>query len=81
MKETPFRNATAYAFVDLSEQYREYTFPGSTKKVRIARPRKLYVSPSGGHRIFSADGVSHYIPPNWIHLEWKVEKDAPHFLA
>jgi hypothetical protein len=31
---------------------------------------KLSVSSSGGHRIFSADGQSHYIPSGWIHLTW-----------
>jgi len=52
-----------------SEQYRVYVFPGGDM-VRIEKPEKLHVSGSGGHRILSADGVSHYIPPIWFHLYW-----------
>jgi hypothetical protein len=55
-----------------SEEYREYTFPKG-EKVRIEKPQKLNVSASGGHRIVDSAGLSHYIPPTWIHLQWKGE--------
>lgn len=60
-------------WTDISnEEYRTYHFPKG-ERVRIDNPQKLNVSASGGHRVYSADGISHYIPPAWIHLEWKGE--------
>jgi hypothetical protein len=76
-----FRNGTALVFTDIStEAFRTYHFPGNTS-VQIIRPLKLNVSASGGHRIYSADGRSHYIPPAWVHLEWQAMDDKPHFVA
>lgn len=74
-----FRNGTNFEFSDISsEQYREYVFPGGDC-IRITKPLKLHVSESGGHRIFSGDGTSYYIPAGWIMLSWKVFDDRPHF--
>jgi hypothetical protein len=43
-------------------------------------PLYLNVSKSGGHRLYSADGVSHYIPARWIHLRWKAKEDSANFV-
>lgn len=53
-----------------NELYRDYIFP-KKEIVRIDKPLKLNVSKSGGHRVISADGKSHYIPTGWIHLVWE----------
>lgn len=75
-----FKNATDLEFADISsELWREYHFLGG-ESVRIDTPLKLNVSESRGHRIFDAQGVSHYIPAGWIHLEWKVKDGAPNFV-
>lgn len=75
-----FENATALEFEDISsERYREYRFLGGDV-VRIEAPLKLNVSDSGGHRIFDAEGVSHYIPAGWIHLRWVAKDGEPNFV-
>lgn len=81
VSETPnFNNATELEFTDISsELWREYRFLGD-ETIRIDRPLRLNVSDSGGHRIFDAEGVSHYIPAGWIHLQWVVQDGAPNFV-
>lgn len=75
-----FENATPLVFEDISsELYREYRFLGGDV-VRIEAPLKLNVSESGGHRIFDAEGVSHYVPAGWIHLSWVARDGKPHFV-
>lgn len=75
-----FKNESGLKFVDISsEEYRQYEF-SKTKFVCIQNPLWLNVSSSGGHRVFDANGVSHYIPKGWIHLTWKAKKDLPHFV-
>lgn len=75
-----FNNATDLIFTDISsETYREYTFPGGDR-VRIENPLWLHVSKSNGHRVFDANGKSHYIPTGWIHLQWEVKEGAPNFV-
>lgn len=75
-----FENATDLEFKDISsERYREYRFRGGDV-VRIEAPLKLNVSESGGHRIFDAEGVSHYIPAGWIHLSWVAKDGEPNFV-
>lgn len=65
-----FTNESGLAFTDISsELWREYEFADGTV-VRIEEPLKLNVS-RNGHRLFSADGVSHYVPGGWRHLRWK----------
>lgn len=74
-----FRNNSGLAFSSLeSELWRSYTFPGGDV-VTINDPQYLNVSSSGGHRVFDAGGISHYIPKGWIHLTWSVKEDQPHF--
>ena len=75
-----FRNSTSgLEFKDLSdEKFRIYTFPGGDT-ITIVEPRKLNVSPSGGHRIFDAAGNSWYIPSGWIGLRWNVKPSCDHF--
>ena len=75
-----FNNGTDLEFADIStEMWREYRFLGG-ETIRINRPLRLNVSESGGHRIFDAEGVSHYIPAGWIHLQWVAEDGAPNFV-
>lgn len=75
-----FRNDSNLKFVDISsEAWREYK--RSDAVIRVDQPVALHVSKSGGHRVFDAEGVSHYIPSGWIHLRWKVKDDMPHFVV
>lgn len=75
-----FINKTEYKFKDIStEEYREYEFKGYT--VRIEKPLKLHVSKSGGHRVFDADGISHYVPTGWKHIKWKAKPGKANFVA
>ena len=79
---TEFINESQYKFDDIgTELYREYEFvdKGVRSVVRIDLPLKLSVSPNG-HRVFDAQGVSHYVPKGWIHLSWKVAEGRPNFV-
>jgi hypothetical protein len=72
-----FRNASKKEFQSLdSEQSRTYKFPDG--EVTIENPLWINVGP-GGHRIFDAQGVSHYVPKGWFHLSWTVKDGKPHF--
>lgn len=72
-----FINASDKKFVSLeSESSRTYRFADGD--VTINEPLWINVGPSG-HRIFDAEGTSHYIPKGWIHLSWKVKEGKPHF--
>jgi hypothetical protein len=74
-----FRNASGKKFNSLeSEARRTYVFKGGDE-VTIEGPLWLNVAPSGGHRIFDAQGKSHYVPKGWIHLYWEVKEGKPHF--
>ena len=81
LAEAPrFENATELEFTDISsELWREYQFLGGDV-VRIDAPLKLNVSESGGHRIFDAAGLSHYVPSGWIHLVWATKDGQPNFV-
>jgi hypothetical protein len=75
-----FRNTSNLEFSDISsEAWREYRFADG-QVVRIDEPLKLNVSESKGHRIFDAAGISHYIPPGWIHLRWEAKAGQPNFV-
>ncbi len=78
---TALRNETELKFTDISsEHWRRYTFV-SGELVVIENPLWLHVSKSGGHRILDEFGYCHYIPYGWVHLEWRVQDDAPHFVS
>lgn len=78
-KALAFINGTPLSFSDISsEEYREYVFPGG-EIVKIESPLQLNVS-KNGHRLFDAQGVSHYVPQGWIHLRWKVKSGQPNFV-
>ena len=80
MAQRQFTNESDLEFADISsEEWREYRFAGGDV-VRIERPLKLNVSESRGHRIFDADGRSHYVPWGWIHLSWGARDGAPNFV-
>lgn len=75
-----FINESGLDFTDISsEEFREYLFESGVS-VHIEEPLFLNVSDSGGHRVFDADGVSHYMPTGWIHLSWKAKEGKPHFV-
>lgn len=75
-----FLNESGATFTDISsEATRTYNF-GQKGFVKVQNPVYLSVSGSGGHRIFSADGQSHYIPSGWIHLSWTVHEGQPNFV-
>ena len=66
-----FKNGSGHAFTDISsEMYREYTYSDGGK-IFIDKPLKLHVSKSGGHRIFSQDGLSHYVNSGWRMISWR----------
>lgn len=78
------RSESKHEFIDISsEQFREYSFVGPQGLVtlRIENPTHLSVSESGGHRVFDAAGVSHYIPKGWVHLGWMAKSGEPNFVA
>lgn len=75
-----FKNDSDHDFVDISSEVsRTYNF-GGKGFVKIEGPYRLAVSPSGGHRIFSRDGKSHYIPSGWIQLSWIARDGQPNFV-
>lgn len=77
---TDFNNASDHKFVDISsEDERIYNF-GNKGFVKIRNPVLLSVSESGGHRLFSEDGVSHYVPSGWIELTWTTKTGKPNFV-
>ena len=74
-----FDNQSTNKFVDISsEKYRTYVFR-TGDEVTIENPIYLSVS-AGGHRLFDAAGVSHYIPKGWIHLKWEPKPGQPNFV-
>jgi hypothetical protein len=75
-----FLNKSDNEFADISsEEQRIYNF-GQKGFVKINKPLYLSVSPSGGHRIYSADGQSHYVPAGWVQLSWTVGEGQPNFV-
>ena len=75
-----FKNESGLKFKNIEgESFRTYVFPDWD--IDIINPVALNVSKSGGHRIFDADGRSHYIPKGWIHLQWAVKDGKPHFVT
>jgi len=78
-----FINETDLEFVDISsEEYRVYNFAaenGYISDVKITKPLRLNVS-ENGHRIFDAQGISHYVPKGWIHLFWKAKEGLANFV-
>lgn len=79
LKVEDFRQNTDHKWDDISsEKYRCYEF--FKKVVKIENPLLLNVSKSGGHRVFDAQGVSHYVVPGWSHLWWEVNDGKPHFV-
>ena len=73
-----FRNESGYAFTDISnETLREYHF--ENRILRIDNPHWLYISESGGHRIYSKRGRCVYVPSGFLWIEWRSYDDKPHF--
>lgn len=66
-------------WTDISnETYRIYCFANGV--YQIDDPLWLYVSNSGGHRIFDKEGMSHYILPTWLGLQWATKPDKQKFV-
>ena len=77
-----FKDALHREWTDISaELYRTYIFPDGTS-LRIENPLRLFVSDSGGHRVFSGNdgGKCFYVRPSWAAIEWKVRAGKPHFV-
>lgn len=75
-----FINESNLEFSDISaETHRIYTFPNGNV-YRIENPQYLHVSKSGGHRIYTRDGYSHYVQPRegWA-IKWQVHDGNPNF--
>lgn len=82
MQQTEKSLLPFYKEIDLTgkELWREYRFPGN-EIVRLEEPVTLIIS-DNGHRIVTADGMSHYIPYGWIHLSWEPPADrAKNFIC
>ena len=76
-----FINESGLEFTDISsEKFRRYTFSDG-RIVHIDNPLFLHVSKSGGHRVFSEEGVSYYIQPSegWF-INWVARKGKPNFV-
>lgn len=74
-----FINESGLEFTDISsEKIRTYVFEGMD--LAIYEPLWLHVSDSGGHRVFSASGESHYIAPKWLAIIWEVHDGEPNFI-
>lgn len=77
-KKSDFINKGENEFIDIgSEISRTYYFSDFT--ITIKDPLKLCVKPNG-HRVWDAEGTSHYIPSGWRHLTWTVKEGKPHFV-
>ena len=78
--EIPFINYSRSRFVNINnELFREYLYPNGAK-ITIHFPLKLSIAGDKSHKIFDADGLSYYIPPNWIGIVWKAKPGAPNFI-
>jgi len=76
-----FRNGTDHKFDDISSEiYREYIYSNGDV-IRIDFPLALNVNySSGGHRVWDAFGVSHYVAGGWKEIRWEVKLNTPHFV-
>lgn len=75
-----FMNYSRLRFIDINnELFREYLYPNGAK-ITIHFPLKLSIAGDKTHRVFDADGLSYYIPPNWIGIVWKAKPGAPNFI-
>lgn len=64
-------NTSGLEFTDISsEEFRTYIYPNNVQ-VTLPQPVALNISDRGGHRVYTEDGISHYIVPGWVHLAWK----------
>ena len=83
------RNKTELEFEPVNEDWREYDYAVETEHgigivtMRVENVRYVNVHPvHGAHRLLDANGVSHYMPGNWmkrVGLRWKVAEGEPHF--
>lgn len=73
------RNATSLPFRSVEgEEWRRYTYPDGTV-VTVNKVRYLAVVDNDNAYLLDETGRAHFIPRGWVHLEWVVEADAPHF--
>jgi len=50
------------------EVSRKYIYPDA--EVVISEPWRVFIAPSGSHRVQQLDGTVNYIPPGWKVLQW-----------
>jgi hypothetical protein len=76
-----FINATKLDFKDISSEKKRIYKYADGFTIKINKPLWLYVNEkNNSHRIFDADGISHYIVSGWKHLKWITKKGCPHFI-
>lgn len=75
-----FRNESGLVFINISTEHWRTYIRSDKSEITIHKPVALNVSKAGGHRVFDAEGVSHYIPSGWVHLKWKAKESAAHFV-
>lgn len=59
--------------IELNEKKRVYDF-GNGDFVVLENVVELRVSESGNHRLKTADGSLHIVPPFWIHIEIEADE-------
>jgi hypothetical protein len=58
------------------EAWREYDIgvdtPDGAKihTIRIVKPKDLYISASGSHRVVDAEGITHWLPSDFLTIRW-----------
>lgn len=57
----------------IKERRRIYRFVGA--KVELENVEELIISNSGNHRLKTADGRKHIVPPGWVHIEIDRDED------
>jgi len=75
-----FINVSRNKFIDISFQlFREYVYPNGAR-LRIDFPLRLSVAQNNTHRVFDVSGLSYYIPPGWMFIDWKSKPGTPNFI-
>jgi hypothetical protein len=58
--------------LDRPEKTRTYTFPNG-QLVHLCNVTAIGVSERGTHRLETADGKYHIVPPGWLHIEFEAD--------
>ena len=55
------------------EKTRTYTFPGG-ETIKLENVTHFLARESGTHRLQTADGKLHIVPPTWLHIAIEADK-------